>query len=32
MKRSGKRGQGKWKKISWDEALDEIAENFLNIK
>ena len=32
LKRSGKRGQGKWKKISWDEALDEIAENFLNIK
>ena len=32
LKRSGKRGQGKWKKISWDEALDEIAENFLNIR
>ncbi|WDN90221.1 hypothetical protein BuS5_03192 [Desulfosarcina sp. BuS5] len=32
LKRSGKRGQGKLKKISWDEALDEIAENFLNIK
>ena len=25
MKRVGKRGEGKWKKISWDEALSEIA-------
>ncbi len=25
MKRVGKRGQGKWKRISWDEALNEIA-------
>ena len=25
MRRVGKRGEGKWKRISWDEALDEIA-------
>jgi len=25
MKRNGKRGDGKWKKISWDEALSEIS-------
>ncbi|RKZ36703.1 MAG: DMSO reductase, partial [Gammaproteobacteria bacterium] len=25
MRRVGKRGEGKWKRISWDEALDELA-------
>jgi len=25
LKRVGKRGEGKWKRVSWDEALDEIA-------
>ena len=25
MKRVGKRGEGKWKRISWDEALTEVA-------
>jgi len=25
MKRTGKRGEGRWKEISWDEAFDEIA-------
>ncbi|MBB73149.1 MAG: hypothetical protein CMJ75_01405 [Planctomycetaceae bacterium] len=25
LKRVGKRGEGKWKRISWDAALDEIA-------
>ena len=26
LKRVGQRGEGKWKRISWAEALDEIAE------
>ncbi len=26
MKREGERGRGKWRKISWDEAIAEIAE------
>ena len=25
MKRAGKRGEGKWRRVSWDEALDDIA-------
>tara|TARA_Y100001954_G_scaffold132461_1_gene141553 strand:+ start:3555 stop:6341 length:2787 start_codon:yes stop_codon:yes gene_type:complete len=25
LKRVGKRGEGKWKRISWDQALDEIG-------
>lgn len=26
LKRIGNRGEGKWKQVSWDQALDEIAE------
>jgi anaerobic selenocysteine-containing dehydrogenase len=32
LKRTGKRGEGKWRRISWDEALAETAENLLAIK
>ena len=32
LKRVGERGQGKWRRISWDEALHETAENLLRIK
>lgn len=32
LKRVGERGEGKWEKISWDQALDEIAEKLLELK
>ncbi len=32
LKRTGKRGEGKWRRVSWDEALAETAENLLAIK
>jgi len=31
MKRAGKRGEGKWQRVSWDQAADEIAEKILDI-
>ncbi len=30
VKRKGPKGSGKWQQISWDEALDTIAEKILN--
>ena len=32
IRRAGNRGDGKWERITWDEALDEIAERFSKIK
>jgi anaerobic selenocysteine-containing dehydrogenase len=32
MKRTGERGQGKWKRILWDEAYEIIIENIQRIK
>ena len=32
LKRVGERGSGEWEKISWDQALDEIAEKLLDIR
>jgi complex iron-sulfur molybdoenzyme family reductase subunit alpha len=31
LKRLGKRGEGKWQRISWDQALHEIADKTLEI-
>ncbi|MEE8325720.1 MAG: molybdopterin-dependent oxidoreductase, partial [candidate division NC10 bacterium] len=30
MKRVGERGQGKWKRISWDEAFTEVADAIID--
>ena len=32
MKRVGGRGEGKWARISWDEALDEVAHNLKKVR
>ena len=32
MKRVGNKGSNKWKRISWDEALDTVSERFNKIK
>ena len=32
MKRIGPKGSGKWERISWDEALDTIAQKFTQLK
>lgn len=32
LKQQGKRGQGKWKRISWDEALGIVTDKLLSIK
>ena len=32
LKRMGKRGEGKWKRISWDEAIETIVTKFNEIR
>ncbi len=32
IKRQGERGSGKWQRLSWDQALDEIAAKIATIK
>jgi anaerobic selenocysteine-containing dehydrogenase len=32
LKRTGERGEGKWQRITWEEALGAIAEKFKEIK
>ena len=31
LRRVGERGEGKWKQVSWDEALTEIADKMLDV-
>ncbi len=32
LKRTGQRGEGRWEKISWEKALDEVSEKLGRIK
>lgn len=32
LKRAGERGSGKWEQISWDQALDEVAEKLDSLR
>ncbi len=32
MKRAGERGEGKWQRITWEQALDEIAAKMLELR
>lgn len=32
LRRVGKRGEGKWKRITWDEALDEVATRLRGVQ
>lgn len=32
MRRVGERGEDKWERISWDEAITEVAEKFMSIQ
>ena len=32
MKRAGKRGEGKWKRISWDDALTELTDRLKTLR
>lgn len=32
MKRAGARGEGKWQRLSWDDALDEMADRLLRVR
>jgi thiosulfate reductase/polysulfide reductase chain A len=32
LKRTGERGQGSWERITWDQALDEVAEKLSGLR
>lgn len=31
LRRVGERGEGKWKRVTWDEALNEIVDKFIEV-
>ncbi|NNJ76109.1 MAG: molybdopterin-dependent oxidoreductase, partial [Anderseniella sp.] len=31
LKQAGERGSGKWERVTWDEALDDIADKFIDV-
>lgn len=31
LRRVGKRGSGRWERVSWEEAMDDIADNYIDI-
>ena len=31
LKRVGKRGEGKWKRVTWEEALTDIADRYIDV-
>ena len=31
LKRAGERGEGKWERISWDQATTELADKLLDV-
>jgi anaerobic selenocysteine-containing dehydrogenase len=32
LKRTGKKGQGQWQRLTWDQALDEVAEKLSRLR
>ena len=32
LRRVGEKGQGKWQRISWDQATDEMAQNYSRVR
>ena len=32
LRRTGARGEGKWARVSWDEALDEMADRLAQVR
>jgi len=32
LKRAGRRGEGKWQQLTWDQAMDEIAEKLAKLR
>ena len=32
LKRAGRRGEGKWQQIAWEQAMDQIAEKLAGLR